>query len=101
MHELLLKGGTLIDPAQGISARRDIGIAAGKIAEIAPEIAPGGARKVIDARGRIVTPGLIDLHAHVADGLFIMALAPDPVGVVTGVTTVCDAGSSGCANFAP
>lgn len=100
MYELLVKGGTVIDPAQGIHNQQDIGISQGKVMALVPDIAPSEAKRVIDARGKIVTPGLIDIHTHVADGIVNFAAAPDEAGVFSGVTTVCDAGSTGYANFA-
>ena len=99
MYELVVKGGEVIDPAQGIHDQRDIAISQGKIVALAGDIAPSDAKKVIDAKGKIVTPGLIDIHAHVADGIIHIAVPPDEVGVLSGVTTVCDAGSTGYANF--
>lgn len=99
MYDLLVKGGEVIDPAQDIHDQRDIGISQGKIAALASEIAPSDARKVINAEGKIVTPGLIDLHVHVADGIHPLGAVPDEVGVLSGVTTLCDAGSTGYANF--
>ena len=100
MYELLVKGGVVIDPAQGIHDQRDIGISQGKIVALAGDIAPSEAKRVIDAKGKLVTPGLIDIHAHVADVIVHGAAPPDESGVLSGVTTVCDAGSTGYANFA-
>jgi len=99
MYELVVKGGEVIDPAQGTRECRDVGISAGKIAALAREIPPDEAKKVINARGKIVTPGLIDLHLHVADAIIPLGAAPDEAGVLRGVTTVCDGGSTGQANF--
>lgn len=99
MYELLVKGGLVIDPANGLHAQRDIGIVQGKIAAVASDIPTHEGQKVVDARDQIVTPGLIDLHAHVAEWVFPMALNPDDDGVSVGVTTVCDAGSTGHATF--
>ena len=99
MYDLLVKGGKLIDPAQGINDYRDIGISQGKIEAIASNIEVSEAKKVIDAKNRIVTPGLIDIHTHVADGIIRQALPPDDFGVRAGVTAVCDGGSTGYANF--
>ncbi|MEE8618504.1 MAG: amidohydrolase/deacetylase family metallohydrolase [Dehalococcoidales bacterium] len=99
MYELVIKGGRLIDPAQGINECRDIGIFDRKIAALTHEIPPSEARKVIDAQGKIVTPGLIDLHVHVADAIIPLGAAPDEAGVLRGVTTICDGGSTGCVNF--
>ena len=58
MYDLLIKGGEVIDPAQGIRSKKDIGISGGKIAAVENEIASNMASKVIDAKGKIVTPGL-------------------------------------------
>jgi len=101
MYELLVKGGVVIDPAQGIHDQKDIGISQGKITALAGDIAPSEAKRVIDARGKIVTPGLIDIHAHIAGGVIDIAVTPDEGGVHSGVTTACDAGSTGYANFLP
>ncbi len=66
MYELLIKSGTVIDPAQGIHAQKDVAISQGKIQALDSNIASNEAKRVIDARGKIVTPGLTDIHAHVA-----------------------------------
>ena len=99
MYDLLLTGGTVVDPSVGLSGRHDIAVQDGKIAHIAPLIAGDEAARVIDVSGRTVTPGLIDLHAHVFDGVISNGVHPDLGGVHSGVTTVVDAGSSGCATF--
>ncbi len=99
MYDLLVKGGKLIDAEQGINDYRDIGISKGKIEAVAVNIAPSEAKKVIDAKNRIVTPGLIDIHAHIADGIIRQAVPPDDFGIRAGVTAICDGGSTGYANF--
>ncbi len=99
MFDLLVKNGTVIDPSQKIEARYDISISEGKIVSLAEEISASAARKVIDARGQIVTPGLIDLHTHVYWGATRTGLDPDLTSLPKGVTTVLDCGSSGCSNF--
>jgi len=99
MYELLIKGGVLIDPAQEIHDRRDIGVSQGKIVALNYDIAPSEAEKVIDAKGKIVAPGLIDIHVHVAEVITPIGVVPDEAGVLSGVTTLCDAGSTGYANF--
>ena len=98
MYELLLKGGKVIDPSQDINQSMDVGISGGKIGRVAPEIDSEEASEVIDVRGKLVTPGLIDIHTHV----FLAGhnpVHPDSAGVWGGVTTVADAGSPGPANF--
>ncbi len=106
-YDLLLKGGHLIDPKNKISGTRDVAIRDGLIAAIATEIPAGQARKVVQVGGLYVTPGLIDLHAHVYAGSEGKGLAgghtsifPDDFALKLGVTTVVDAGSSGRHNFA-
>jgi len=98
MYDLLIRGGTLVDPAQGVSAKRDIGFRGDRVAEVAETIADA-ADDVIDARGALVMPGLIDLHAHVYYGALFIALHADRTSLVHGVTTVVDAGSAGWMTF--
>lgn len=98
-YDLLIAGGHLIEPSQKLSAVRDVAIAGGKIVRIAPNIPRNQARQVFDARGKIVTPGLIDIHGHVYDGID-MAIHPDTVGIPQGVTTIVDAGTTGAFTFA-
>lgn len=100
MYDLLLKGGTVVDPSAGLDGRHDIAVQGGAIARIAPDIAPAEAARTVEVAGRIVTPGLIDLHAHVFEGFNRMGVHPDLAGVYSGVTTLVDAGSAGAATFA-
>jgi dihydroorotase len=98
-YDLVVKGGRVIDPANGTDGVCDIGIKRGRIAAVAPALDPGPA-KVIDAAGLIVTPGLVDTHAHVyqyVSGDF--GLNPDLVGVRSGVTTVVDQGGASALTF--
>lgn len=99
-YDLLISGGRVIDSAQGLAAVRDIAIAGGRIAAVAAGIPPEQARRAIDARGRLVTPGLIDLHGHVYDRGIAISVDPDVVGVARGVTTIVDGGSTGATTFA-
>jgi dihydroorotase len=99
MYDLLLKGGTVIDPGQDLRGALDVAVEDGKIARVAANIPKSEARRVIDVPGKTVTPGLIDLHTHVFDGVAANGVHPDIAGVHAGVTTVVDAGSSGCATF--
>ncbi len=106
-HDMLLKGGHLIDPKNDINGPMDIAITDGKIAEVATDINPNQASKVVDISGLYVTPGLIDMHVHVFmgndPGSYIAngatSVMPDGFTFRSGVTTVVDAGSSGWRNF--
>ncbi|MCA9860259.1 MAG: amidohydrolase/deacetylase family metallohydrolase, partial [Thermomicrobiales bacterium] len=77
----------------------DVAVADGKVATVEAGIDAGRAGKVVDATGKIVTPGLIDLHTHVYWGSTFWGIYPDPVAARTGVTTWLDVGSSGGYNF--
>ena len=98
-YDILLKGGTVIDPAQGLHAVRDIAITDSRIATVTEEIYEEDARTILDASGKVVTPGLIDLHVHVWWGVAHLGIEPDPNCVARGVTTVFDAGSAGADTF--
>src|SRR5262245_54665440 len=100
MYDLVLKGGTVVDPSAGLDGRHDVAVTGGTIARIAPDIAAAEATRVIDVSGKIVAPGIIDLHAHVFEGVNATGVNPDLGGVYSGVTTIVDAGSSGAATFA-
>ncbi len=103
--DILLKGGHVIDPKNKIDSRMDVAISDGKILKVATDIPANNAKKVIDASGMYVTPGLIDIHTHVfvgsnsgfADGF--SSLSPDDFTFKAGITTVVDAGTSGWRNF--
>ena len=99
MYDLIIKGGTVIDPANRVNGVNDVAIEDGKIARVAPNIPAEESRRVLDVKGKIVTPGLIDLHTHVYDGVNGNGVNPDLGGVRAGVTTMVDAGSSGCDTF--
>lgn len=110
--DLLLTGGHVIDPANGIDKVADVAISAGKIAAVAQAIPAAQASKVVDVSGLYVTPGLVDIHAHVGRGgtsldWFLpgakshvppMGIPADSV-LTSGVTTLVDAGTSGAATF--
>ena len=99
MTDLILKGGDVLDPSRGPRARLDVAVSDGLISEVAPDIPPDGGARVIDVSGKLVTPGLIDLHTHVYEGVNQTAVNPDLAGVLSGVTTLVDAGSAGCYTF--
>ena len=125
--DLLLKGGHVIDPANGLDAKMDVAISLGRIAAVERDIPANEAGKVVDVSGLYVTPGLIDIHYHVGHGgaplnwfasdstehelPVIAALTTDPrsqfvpygipadLALQSGVTTIVDAGSAGAATF--
>ncbi len=98
MYDLLLKGGTVVDPSQGWNQMMDVAITEGVISRVATSIPGDEASKVVDVKGKVVAPGLIDVHAHVYQPKKNPA-HPDSAGVWGGVTTVADAGGAGPANF--
>jgi dihydroorotase len=99
MYDLVIRGGRMIDPAQGCDARRDVAFKDGKVAAVESAIDPGEAREVVAAEGRLVVPGLIDLHTHVYWGGTSLSVRPEPVAKRSGATTLVDAGSAGPGNF--
>ena len=97
--DLILRGGRVLDPSQGLDAQLDVAFSEGRVAALGPDLAPNDDAKVVDARGLIVTPGLIDLHTHVYDGG--TSLGVDPLALMRhgATTTLVDAGSAGPGNF--
>jgi len=122
-YDLLLKGGHIIDPANGLDAKMDVAVSLGRIAAVEKDIPANQAGKVVDVSGLYVTPGLIDIHFHVGHGgaplnwfapespnhevLSAAALAsadpraqlvpygiPADLALQSGVTTIVDAGSA-------
>jgi dihydroorotase len=98
--DILIRQGEVIDPSQNLRGVRDIAIRDGKIAAVRDRIDDCEPARTIDARGLIVTPGLIDLHVHVYRGHMPLGLDPDVLCPAGGVTTMLDTGSAGSANFA-
>jgi dihydroorotase len=91
---LLIKGGTVLDPGKKLNARMDIAVKGDKIIEMAADIPEARAATVYSAKGKIVTPGFIDLHVHCFDGVG-SGMNADHYCLGRGVTTVVDAGSTG------
>ncbi len=100
MYDVLIKGGRVIDPAQNLDGALDVAINGDRIAAVSKDISPQEGKQIIDAKGKIVTPGLIDMHVHCFDSIMKIALEPDVAGVKHAVTTVVDGGSAGQATFA-
>jgi dihydroorotase len=105
--ELLIKGGHVIDPKNGVNQVMDLGVSGGKVTVVSPDIPPSAAKRVIFAQGLYVVPGLIDMHVHVFHGTDLdseyangpNALPPDGFTFPNGVTTVVDTGGAGWRNF--
>ena len=93
-YDLLLKGARVMDPAQGVDGIRDVGIVGEKIAAVAETITAPAA-ETIDLSGKILTPGWIDIHAHLYAGCTTWGIRGDALCLATGVTTIVDAGSAG------
>lgn len=105
-YQILLKGGHVVDPRNGVDAVMDVAVADGKIAAVRAGINPAEARTVVDASGLYVTPGLIDAHVHVFATTGMRdawagdsSVLPDGFSFRSGVTTMVDVGSSGWRNF--
>lgn len=111
-YDLLLKGGHVIDPANHVDGSFDVAIVGGKIAAVEKDIPGSQAGKMVDVSGLYVTPGLVDIHAHIGHGgAPLNWFAPDarahtePLGIPadialqSGVTTLVDAGSAGAETF--
>jgi dihydroorotase len=96
--DLVIKGGDVLDPSQRLRAKRDIGMRFGKIEALEADIPAARANRVLNAAGRVVVPGLIDLHSHVfTTGIGIPA---DELAPYQGTTTMVSAGDAGASTFA-
>jgi len=98
MSHLILTGGRVIDPANGRDDIADVAFKDGKVAEIGRDLPRAGA-ETVDVAGKIVTPGLVDLHAHVYWGGTSLGVDAAAVARTSGTTSFVDAGSSGPGNF--
>src|SRR4030095_2039941 len=99
MYDPILKGGRVGDAASVLDGFMNVAVDQGTIARLAPSIAPSEAARLIDVGGQLVTPGLIDPHAHLLAALHPTGVNPDLGGVHAGVTTIVDAGSAGAATY--
>jgi dihydroorotase len=106
-YDIVIKGGHVIDPKNNIDVVMDVAVKDGKIMQLANDIDTSKAAQVVNAKGLYVTPGLIDMHAHVFFGTEpnhylsngLVAVAPDGFTFRVGVTTVVDAGGAGWKSF--
>jgi dihydroorotase len=104
-YDLVIKGGHLIDPKNNIDGPMDVAVLDGKIVSVSKNIDTSAAETVVEASGKYVTPGILDIHTHnfhgngtyLADGF--LSVQPDGFTFKAGVTTVVDVGSSGWRNF--
>lgn len=104
MIDLAITGGRVLDPGQGLDGRATVSIDGGRIVSIEEDAAVQGAagpaaRQTVDASGLIITPGPVDLHTHIYEGVSHYGIDPDTYCLDHGVTTVVDAGSSGAQTF--
>ncbi|MCB0110240.1 MAG: amidohydrolase/deacetylase family metallohydrolase [Caldilineaceae bacterium] len=97
--DLLIKGGEVVDPGGNQRGKLDVAIRRNRIAAVDHNIPVESARRVVDATGQYVTPGLVDLHTHVYHSATCWGIRADPVAARSGVTTWLDVGSSGAYNF--
>jgi dihydroorotase len=98
--DLVIKGGDLLDPSQKLRGKRDIGMRFGKIEAIEADIPAARALRVLDASGRTVLPGLVDLHSHVYPYGSAIGIPADELIPYQGTTTMVSAGDAGANNFA-
>ena len=99
-YDLVIKGGELLDPSQNLRAKRDIGIRFGRIEALEADIPAARATRLLDASGKMVIPGLIDLHSHVFPYGSAIGIPADELIAFQGTTTMVSAGDAGANNFA-
>src|ERR1700731_4771329 len=99
-YDLILRGGRVMDPSQRLDAPLDVGFRNGKVAKLGAQLKGDSGTDVRDVEGRIVTPGLIDLHTHVYWGGTSLGIDAEQFCRTSGVTTCIDTGSAGPGNFA-
>jgi dihydroorotase len=99
-YDLVIKGGDVLDPSQSLRGRRDVGIRYGKIEALESEIPINRAERLLDASGKLVTPGLVDVHSHVYPYGSAIGIPADELIAFQGTTTCVSAGDAGANNFA-
>jgi dihydroorotase len=99
MYDIVLTGGRVVDPSQGLDAVTDVAFVDGKVAALGQGLGGKGAKSTRDVTGRVVTPGLIDIHAHVYWGATFLGVEAERVARASGTTTFVDAGSAGAGTF--
>ncbi|MCY3895722.1 MAG: amidohydrolase/deacetylase family metallohydrolase [Chloroflexi bacterium] len=97
--DLLIRGGTVIDPTSDGPTRADVAVVDGRIAAVAPDLV-GEATEVVNARNAYVVPGLVDFHVHVYWGATVWGLEADKIGAAGGTTSFLDTGSAGATTLA-
>jgi len=98
-YDLVIAGGEVLDPSQKLRGKRDIGIKNGQVAAIAASIAPERSVQRIDASGKLVTPGLVDLHTHSCPHISGIGLPADELVGITATTTAVSCGDAGWHTF--
>jgi dihydroorotase len=98
-YDLVIRGGEVLDPSQGLRGKRDVAIKNARIAAIEREIPADMGSQTIDAAGRLVLPGLVDLHAHIFPQASAIGLPADELVPFTATTTYVSAGDAGGNNF--
>jgi len=98
--DLVIKGGEVLDPSQSLRGKRDVGIRWGVVEALDAEIPAVRATKTIDATGKLVLPGLVDLHCHVYPYGSAIGIPADELVQFQGTTTVVSAGDAGVNNLA-
>lgn len=99
MYDLVVKNGTVIDPSQGIHEQKDVAASKGRIVDVRKGINAAEARRVVEASGMIVTPGVVDIHTHCCYRIAHIGIDPEIICLAKGSTTILDAGSTGELNF--
>ncbi|MPY73331.1 MAG: amidohydrolase/deacetylase family metallohydrolase [Alphaproteobacteria bacterium] len=99
MYDIVLTGGRVVDPSQGLDAVTDVAFSDGKVAALGQGLGGKGAKSTRDVSGQVVAPGLIDIHAHVYWGATFLGVEAERVARASGTTTFVDAGSAGAGTF--